>query len=122
MSKKLTNFIKKLSEVYDPKSEDTYVSLYLNRDSNKKFIDKRTRACKSILKGDELNIFSATMKDIFKVLKKNMDYLTTLFKETAEELELEEKAEERIEHEIKPLMEKIDEIDQLLGELVICYL
>jgi len=41
MPKKLYKFILKLSEEYDPKSKDTCDSLYLNRDSNKKFIDKR---------------------------------------------------------------------------------
>ena len=71
MSKNLTEFIKKLSEVYNPDSEDTYVSLYLNKDSNTKFIDRRVRVCKSILKGDELKNLSDTMKDISSVLREN---------------------------------------------------
>ena len=64
MSKNLTELIRKLSEVYDPNSKDTYVSLYLNRESNKKFINRRVQVCKSILKGDELNFFSGAQRRI----------------------------------------------------------
>jgi len=71
MSENLSEFTRKLSEVYDPDSEDNFVSLYINRVVDKKFIYRRIKACESILKGDELKNFTNTVKDILDVLKKN---------------------------------------------------
>jgi len=71
MSENLSEFIRKLSEAYDPDSEDSFVSLYINRAMDKKFIDRRIKACESILKRDELKNFTNTVKDILDVLKKN---------------------------------------------------
>jgi len=44
--------VKELAEVYDIDSNNTFVSLYMN-DFDKKFIERRINACKSILKEDE---------------------------------------------------------------------
>jgi peptide chain release factor subunit 1 len=79
MSKKITEFIRKLSEVYDPNSMDTYVSLYIQKNSNKKLINRRIRVCKSILKGEELNFFLESIKDIMKILNKNKDVNIAIF-------------------------------------------
>ena len=72
MSENLSEFIRKLSEAYDPDSEDSFVSLYINKAVDKKFIDRRIKACKSILKGYELKNFTNTVNDIFDTLKKNI--------------------------------------------------
>ena len=71
MSENLGELIRKLSETYDPDSENSFVSLYINRSMDKKFIDRRIKACESIIKGDELKNFTSTVKDILDVLKKN---------------------------------------------------
>ena len=55
---------------------------------------------------------SAGYQTTLDELKKNMEYLTTLFKETTEEIKLEEQAEERIEQELHPLAEKLNEIEE----------
>lgn len=72
MQEDLGGFIRELSGVYDPDSMDTYVSLYLNKGINEKFIDRRVKACKSALKGEELKNFIETMEDIGDVLKRNI--------------------------------------------------
>ena len=71
MSENLSDFIRKLSETYDPDSEDSFISLYINRTMDKKFIDRRIKACESILRGYELKNFTNTIKDIIDFLKKN---------------------------------------------------
>ena len=71
MSKNLNEFIRELSDIYDKDSNDTYVSVYLNKDTDKKFINRRVKACESILKGEELKNFSNSMEKIYDILKKN---------------------------------------------------
>lgn len=70
MIKNLNELIRELSEIYDPDSSDTYVSLYVNKNSDRKFIDRRIRACRSILKGAILKNFNNTLKEIESFLKK----------------------------------------------------
>lgn len=72
MTEKLGTFIKELSEVYDPDSKDTYISLYLNKHVDKKFIDRREKACKTVLKGEELENFTKTMEIVRGTLKKDI--------------------------------------------------
>mgnify|MGYP000114830408 CR=1 FL=1 len=72
MVEDLNEFIKELSRVYDPDSEDTYVTLYFSKGTDKKFIDHRIKACNSVLKGEEQKNFNATMDDIKNILKKNI--------------------------------------------------
>jgi peptide chain release factor subunit 1 len=69
MAEDLSRFIRELSELYDPDNMDTYVSLYLNKDLDEKFIERRVKACKSVLKGDELKNFINTMEDITGFIK-----------------------------------------------------
>lgn len=71
MPENLNEFIRELSEIYDRDSNDTYISIYLNKDANKKFIERRIKACESILQGEELKNFTNSMKDIKDVIKKN---------------------------------------------------
>ena len=70
MEENLDEFIRELSEVYDPDSIDSYVSIYLNKNMKEKFIDRRERACISVLKGEQLKNFENTMSDIRDALKK----------------------------------------------------
>ncbi len=72
LQKNLYELIKELSEVYDPDSNDTYISLYLNKEAWEKFINRREKACKSVLKREELENFIATMDDIRVVINRNI--------------------------------------------------
>ena len=55
MTDNLGEFIRELSEIYDPDSNDTYVSLYLSKGTDRKFIDRRIRTIRSILKSSQIN-------------------------------------------------------------------
>jgi len=61
--------IRELSEIYDNDSENTFVSLYANKNTYRKFIDRRIRVCRFILKGNILNNFNKTIEDIESILK-----------------------------------------------------
>jgi len=71
MVENLEELVRELSEIYDPNSIDSYVSLYLSKDTDKKFMDRRIRAIKSILKGEKLKNFIETIDDVESSLKKN---------------------------------------------------
>lgn len=77
--KTLKENLKELSEIYDANSMDTFISLYLNRRKNGKFIERREKACRSILKEKELENFIKTMEDIKKFLAKNSDERMAIF-------------------------------------------
>lgn len=72
MPDNLSKIIRELSEVYDSESSDTYVSLYLNKKSDRKFLDRRIKACKSVLKGDLLKNYNQTLDVIDENIKKIM--------------------------------------------------
>ena len=43
--------IKRLSEIYDVESRDSFVSLYINMEkTNERFVEKRKIACRAVLK------------------------------------------------------------------------
>jgi len=79
MTENLSEFIRELSGIYDPDSNDTYVSLYLSKGADRKFIDRRIRACRSILKEDALKNFNDTIEDIEDALKKNISNNVAIF-------------------------------------------
>ena len=63
--------LKKLSEIYDPKSRESFVSLYMNLEkTNERFVEKRKKACRSVLKEnrDLIENFDMTMQKIEKYL------------------------------------------------------
>jgi peptide chain release factor subunit 1 len=64
MTKDLGGFIRELSEIYDLDSSNTYVSLYIKKSKDTKFLDRRIKAIKTILKGEELKNFTDTINDI----------------------------------------------------------
>ncbi|MEA1956752.1 MAG: hypothetical protein U9N01_00115 [Euryarchaeota archaeon] len=46
--------VKELSEVYDSENRDSFISLYLDMDSqDNKFVGRRKSTCKSVLKEDK---------------------------------------------------------------------
>ena len=79
MVENLNEFIKELSEVYDPDSMNTYVTLYLKRDTDRKFVDRRVNACNSVLKGAEQKNFNDTINDIKNILRKNIGDNVAIF-------------------------------------------
>ncbi|MCK4476040.1 MAG: hypothetical protein KAU16_04870 [Methanophagales archaeon] len=65
--------IKELSEVYDSENRDSFISLYLNRESrDNKFVGRRKNTCKSVLKEDKelSDNFEKTMQMIEEYLNK----------------------------------------------------
>ena len=64
MTENLNEFIREISEIYDSDSKDTYISLYFNKNTNQKFLDRRIKVCKVILKGEEQKNFTDTITDI----------------------------------------------------------
>ena len=64
MEDNIKKLIRELSEIYDKDSEDTFISLYVNKNTYQKFIDYRVKACRSILKGNALKNFDKTVEEI----------------------------------------------------------
>ncbi len=75
----LSELIRELSEMYDADSRDTYITLYLNKDKNVKFLEKREKACKSLLSGEEQKNFTNTMEEIKEFLNKNVGNTLAIF-------------------------------------------
>ncbi len=75
----LSELIRELSEMYDADSRDTYITLYLNKDKNVKFLEKREKACKSLLSGEEQKKFTNTMEEIKEFLNKNAGDTLAIF-------------------------------------------
>ena len=75
----LSELIRELSEIYDPDSRDTYVSIYINKDANVKFLDRREKACKSLLSGEEQKNFINTMEKIKEFLNRNAGNTLAIF-------------------------------------------
>ena len=72
--------VKELAEIYDPNSNDTFISLYINN-FDERFIKKRSNACSSILKKDThlYNNFEKTMEMISDYINKNRRKGTIIF-------------------------------------------
>ena len=79
MKNDLSKSIRELSEIYDPDSKDMYITVYANKETNEKFFQRREKACKSLLKGEELNNFIATMEEIRDTHKKNKGNAIAIF-------------------------------------------
>ena len=79
MSGNFNELVRELSEIYDSDSRDTFVTLYLKRDADSKFFERRIKACKSVLKHEELKNFIATLDEINTVLKKNIGENIAIF-------------------------------------------
>jgi len=79
MQDEIKDITRELSEMYDKENEDTFVSLYLTDNLDKKFLQRRKKACRSILNGKELDNFNRTIEDIEDILKKNNDKKLVIF-------------------------------------------
>ncbi len=79
MTENLSELIRKISEIYDPDSNDTYVSLYFSKGNDIKFLNRRIKACRSILKGELLINFDNTMADIEELLQSNIGENVSIF-------------------------------------------
>ncbi len=75
----LSELIRELSKMYDADSRDTYITLYLNKDKNVKFLERREKACKSLLSGEEQKNFTNTMEEIKEFLNKNAGDTLAIF-------------------------------------------
>ena len=69
MIENIKEIIEDLSETYDKESEDTFISLYANKKTYRKLLERRINTCKTILKGNELENFNKTINDVIEVLK-----------------------------------------------------
>jgi len=71
--------IKELAEIYDKNSKNTYISIYLNRNIDSSYLEKRTKACKHILKGEEQENLIKTLEEVHKFLQTNQDNYIAIF-------------------------------------------
>jgi peptide chain release factor subunit 1 len=67
----ISELIRDLSEIYDTNSQNTYVTLYIKKGANEKFLERREKVCKSLLSGEELKNFINTIKEIKEFLNRN---------------------------------------------------
>jgi len=79
MKNDLRNLIRELSEMYDINRQDTYISVYLNKNTDKTFLEKRGNVCKYLLDKDEQKNFIETIDKINEFLKKNISNNIAIF-------------------------------------------
>lgn len=79
MNENISEFIRELSEIYDPESNDTYISLYVSKGKDRKFLDRRIKACRSILRKESLKNFNDSINSIEETLKKNIGENIAIF-------------------------------------------
>lgn len=75
----LDKVIKKLSSVFDEKSRDFFVSVYLNRRDDEKFLQHRIQTCASLLEKDEQDNFQQTIDQINDFLENHKDNNIAIF-------------------------------------------
>ena len=75
----LSELIRELSDIYDPDSRETYLSIYINKDANVKFLERREKACKSLLSGEEQKNFINTIEEIKEFLNRNAGNTLAIF-------------------------------------------
>lgn len=61
--------IRKLAEIYDTSSNDTFISVYLNRRADEKYLKGRVQACEALLSGEEQENFVKTVDEINSFLE-----------------------------------------------------
>ena len=66
MQDDLKHFLRDLADIYDKKSRNVYLSLYLTKESYHDTIRKRERAITSIVHGEERTNFSDTLEQVQK--------------------------------------------------------
>jgi len=79
MPETLREITRGLSEIYDKDSKDTFISLYLGKGFNNKFIVRRENEIKKLLKNEEHNNFIETLNQIREILQKNKNKNIAIF-------------------------------------------
>ena len=79
MDNNLDEVIKQLSQVYDKESKDNFVTVYLNRQADKNFLEKRIQTCAGLLEKDERENFQKTIEKIKGFLEKNNENNIAIF-------------------------------------------
>ncbi len=79
MKDDLDELVRRLSEIYDLDSKNTFVTLYIKNDSSKKFFEKRQKECNAVLSGEEQKNFVKTIDTINEFLKKNINFKGAIF-------------------------------------------
>lgn len=79
MEIELQQSIKELSELYDKQSRDVFITIYLNRHEDPKFLKKRMQSCEALLKKDEKENFIETMKKVNEYLNQIQENNIAIF-------------------------------------------
>jgi len=79
MGNDIQKIIKELADIYDENSQDTYISVYSNKNIDDAFLEKRTNVCMSLLGGEEKDNFIKTLEQINEFLKTNRDNIVAIF-------------------------------------------
>ena len=79
MTNDLGKLIRELSEIYDTESKDTFVSVYINKIADPKYLNRRENTCKSLLKGDEQKNFEDTIEEIKEHIKRTPENNLAVF-------------------------------------------
>lgn len=79
MNKELQKAIKELSQLYDKDSKDVFITIYLNPQSDEKFLKKRMQSCQALLDKDEQENFKKTMEKVNEFLDETQESDIALF-------------------------------------------
>jgi len=79
MSTELSDLIRKLSEIYDADSKDTFVTVYLSKKTGEKYINQRENSCLKLLDKDEQQNFESTLEMVKKALKQSTSHYLAIF-------------------------------------------
>ncbi len=79
MDEDLENVVKQLSQVYDESSRDFFVSVYLNRGEDDKFLERRIQTCASLLEKDERDNFQQTIDQLKDFLENHQENNIAIF-------------------------------------------
>ncbi len=75
----LKQIIRDLSERYDKDSKNTYLSIYIDKTQDKKYLDRRENICMKLLKDDEQENFKETLAQIKSYIKKSREQKLAVF-------------------------------------------
>jgi len=79
MNEELQEILKKLSNMYDQESKNSYVSVYINRLQDPKYLSNRAPTCSKLLDGEEQENFEQTMQMINEFLSSEKESYIAIF-------------------------------------------
>lgn len=79
MEDDIRKVVKELSQMYDKQSKDSFITIYRNKVDDERFLERRIKACESLLDKDEKDNFNRTIEKINIFLKKNNDNNIAIF-------------------------------------------